>query len=250
MKQLITSSRFALLAFRRNPAASFFTIVLPLIFMVLFGTIFGGETMSNGAKVATFTVPGILALSLVSATFVNLAITTVFQREKGQLKRIRITPLRPVVFIASQIFAATVIVAIMTVLLIVVGKVLFDVTFNLDTLPTFLITVILATAVFSALGLALTTIIPNENAAPAFTNMIALPLYFVSDVFIQTDNPPAWLKWVGDIFPVKHLARALQPSFNPFLQNVEIPWAHWAVMAAWGIFGAIVAATRFKWSAS
>lgn len=250
MNQLATSTRFALLAFRRNSAATFFTVALPLIFMVLFGYIFGGERMNNGATVATFTVPGILALSLVSATFVNLAITTVFQREKGQLKRMRITPLKPWVFIASQIIAATVIVAIMTVLLVVLGKILFDVTFNFSTLPTFVVTLVLATACFSALGLALTTIIPNENAAPAFTNMIVLPLYFVSDVFIQADNPPAWMEWLGNVFPIKHLARSLQDSFNPFLENVEIPWDHWAVMAAWGLFGALVAATRFRWSSS
>ena len=51
---------FDLLIFRRNPAATFFTVVLPLIFLVLFTSIFGNDTLPNGQKVATLYVPGIL----------------------------------------------------------------------------------------------------------------------------------------------------------------------------------------------
>ena len=249
LKQWRTAAYFAVLSFRRNPAASFFTIILPVIFMLLFGSIFGDDVTDSGAKVVTYQVPGIIALSVVSAAFLNLAMTSVYRREVGQLKRIRSTPMPPLVYILAQVAAAFVIVAFMTLLMVVIGRLLFGVTFNLDTLPTFVISLIIATASFAALGLAITAIIPSQDAAPAITNFIVLPLYFVSDVFLITDDQTSGvIKWAGDVFPVKHLARSLQDSFNPLADSISIPWTDWAVMAAWGGFGVVVASRTFRWT--
>lgn len=248
--QLVTQSKYNLLIFRRNPAATFFTVVLPLIFLVLFTSFFGNEVIdSSGVRAANFYVPGILALAVVSATLVNLAITTTSRREEGVLKRVRGTPLRPWVFIVAQVLAGLVITAIMTVLVIVMGRLLFDVTFQFRALPGFLISLIIGTVIFSALGLALSTIIPSIEAAPAFTNAAVLPLYFVSDVFILSgDDTPRFLTLIGDIFPIKHLVEALTEAFNPFIDGVPLPWTNWLVMAAWGAFGLFVAITRFRWT--
>lgn len=249
ISQIANAAKFALLSFRRNPASTFFTVVLPLIFLILFGFIFGSEEISPGVKVTTFQVPGILALSIISATFVNLAITTTFRRELGQLKRIRSTPMPPVAYILGQVLASLVISAFMAVLVVAAGRLLFGVSFQRETTAVFVVSIVLGAMAFAALGLAVTAIIPSQDAAPAVTNMLALPLYFISDVFILIDdNTPAVIRWIGDIFPVKHLARALQPSFDPFLASVQVPWTHWMVIAAWGIFGVMVAATKFQWS--
>ena len=88
-RQLRSQVGYDLLAFRRNPAATFFTVVLPLIFLLLFTSIFGNEVLEgrDGLRAATFYVPGILALAIISATMVNLAMTTVTRREDGALKR-------------------------------------------------------------------------------------------------------------------------------------------------------------------
>lgn len=247
MNRLLTATKYALLSFRRNPAATFFTIIFPLVFLVLFGFIFGDEIDDSGAKVATFQVPGILALSIVSATFTNLAMTSVIRRENGQLKRLRGTPVRPVVWITAQMMAAFVIVAFMTVLVTVVGRLLFGVAFNVETLGVFIVTVLLGSLALSALGLAVTAVIPNEDAAPAVTNALTLPLYFVSDVFLMTGDAGGFIGRVGDFFPIKPLAQALQPSYNPFLDSVELPWSQWAVIAAWGIAGVVIAAKFFRW---
>ncbi|MFT7600792.1 MAG: ABC-2 type transport system permease protein [Acidimicrobiales bacterium] len=248
--QLKSQAGFDLLTFRRNPAATFFTVVLPLVFLVLFTSIFGNETIDsrNGARVATFYVPGILAMSLVSATMINLAITTTTRREQGILKRIRGTPLRPWVFVAAQVLAAVVIMAFSAFLVITIGWLLFDVSLQAKGVPALLISLVVGTATFSALGLALATIIPSVNAAPAITNAIALPLYFVSDVFIISDDSPRVINTIGNLFPIKHLGGALQESFNPFIEGTPMPWGHWAVIAGWGLVGAIVSVTRFRWT--
>lgn len=249
LRQIITSAKFSLLTFRRNPAASFFTIIFPLIFLLLFGFLFGSEKLDNGASVATFQVPGILALSLISATFVNLAINTTFRRELGQLKRLRSTPMPPIVYLAGQVVGAFAIVALMSFLVTLLGRVLFDTTFNVETLGVFLISLFLGTLAFSAMGFGITALIPSQDAAPAITNFIVLPLYFISDVFVRVDEEST-ISSIAGLFPVQHLARSLQQSYNPFLSTVEVPWTNWLVLAIWGAIGVAGSLLFFRWTPS
>ena len=239
---------FDLLIFRRNPAASFFTVILPLIFLVLFTSIFGNGTLENGASVATVYVPGILTLAIVSATAVNLAITMTTRRERGVLKRVRGTPVPPSVFILSQALAGTVIALVMTVLISVIGRVVYGVSLQLETAPSLIISIIVGAMSFAAIGLALTTIISSEDAAPAVTNAVFLPLYFISGVFVPDEGVPDWVSTVGNLFPVSHLNQALQESFNPFADGPAWPWNHWLVIAAWGAVAGAVALTKFRWT--
>ncbi len=246
--RIIRQLKFDLLIFRRNPAASFFTVILPLIFLVIFTSIFGNETLENGAQVATVYVPGILTLAIASATLVNPAITMTTRRERGMLKRVRSTPIPPWVFVLSQALAGFVIAAVMTVIITLIGRVLYGVELQFVTLPNLIISLLVGAMAFSALGLALTTIIPSEDAAPAVTNAIMLPLYFISGVFVPAESTPSWVDTVGNIFPVAHLNQALQESYNPFADGAAWPWDHWLVIAAWGVVGLIVTLKTFRWT--
>lgn len=250
MKKTLSAAKYALLSFRRNPAATFFTIIFPILFLMIFGFVFGNEDIGDGRKVATFIVPGILTLSIVSATYVNLAMGQVIRREAGQLKRLRGTPLSPFGHILGQILASLVIVVFMTMLVTVIGRIFFGVAFSWNSIVVFALSIALGSISFSALGLALTSVIPNEDAAPAITNATVFPLYFISDVFFfdtDDDDGGGFIDRLGDFFPIKPLTESLQPSYNPFIESVSIPWAKWAVIAAWGLAGVLVAARFFLW---
>lgn len=249
LAQLRSETSFNLLGFWRSPAATFFTVVLPLVFLVIFTSIFGNEIISStGARVATVYVPGILALALISATFMNQAIVTVIKRESGVLKAMRATPLPPWVYVGGQVGSSVVLTALMTVLVIGIGRFIYGVEIQANALPSLFISLALGAIAFSAMGLAITCVCPSEQAAPAITNMCVLPLYFVSDVFIPSDNAPRWMIVVGDIFPIKHLAHALGRTFDPFVAGVPMPGWRWLVIAAWGAFGVLVAVRWFRWT--
>ena len=73
------------------------------------------------------------------------------------------------------------------------------------TLLKFAVILVVGAASFAALGLAVTAVIPNADASPAVVNASILPLLFLSGIFIPLgDNSPAWIRWVGRIFPVRH----------------------------------------------
>jgi len=245
---VVAQAGFALRSFRRNPPAVFFSVLLPLIFLVLFSAIFGDARIdSRGIDLATYYVPAIAALAIVSTTFMNLAISVVVRRERGFLKRLRGTPLPPLAFVLGEVLAACALAVAIVATVIVFGAVFYGVAVPGLPLVTVAIGVVFGAAAFSAMGLALSTAIPNENSAPAIANAVALPLYFVSGLFFDTTQAPGWLRTIGEVLPLEHLFEMLLGPFEPGAHGVQLPLGHLAVVTAWGAVAVVVAARRFRW---
>ena len=237
-------------AFWRNPAAAFFTFAFPLIFMVLFNLLFGSQMIGPpGERIttSTFYVPAISAFAIITATFTNLAISVSFSREMGILKRVRGTPLPSWVYMVGRILHCVMLALALVALVTAFGALFYDVDVPTKTMPAVLIALAVGAASFSALGLAMTAVIPNADASPAIVNGTILPLLFISDVFIPLDEAPDWLLTVGDIFPVKHLSTAMQTAFNPFTEGSGFEWGDIGVIAAWGAVGLVLATRFFSW---
>lgn len=237
-------------AFWRNPPAAFFTVVFPLIFLVVFNLLFGnGEVQTDVGKVSgsTFYVASIAALSVISACYVNVSMGISFSRDAGTLKRLRGTPLPAWAYIfgrvAQGVFVAVLLVGVVTFF----GALFYDVSVPTKTMPAFIVTTLVGAATFSALGLAITSVIPNAEASPAVVNASILPLEFISGIFIPLDNAPDWLPKVADLFPVKHFADAMRTAFSPLTTGSGFEWDRLGVVALWGIAGAILAARYFSW---
>jgi ABC-2 type transport system permease protein len=238
--------------FWRTPVAAFFTIIFPLMFLVLFATLFGGEdpieiTGRGTFSVAQFYAPSLAVFAAASATYTNIGIGTAIARDEGILKRFRGTPLPTWIFMAGKIVSAMWVALIAVALMMSVGVVAYDVSIDLGRLPAALLTFLIGTGCFAALGLALAAVAPTGDSAPAIANATILPLAFVSDVFIAIGDPPAWLDTLGNIFPLKHFVRAFQDAFNPFVTDAAFRFDDLAVMLAWGIGGALFAIRFFSW---
>ncbi len=244
---VLHQSRFEIRTFVRDPAATFFTLALPVVFLVLFSTIFGGQTLDSGVESTTYFVPGIVALAVVSATFVNLAITLTQQRENGILKRVRGTPLPPWVFIAGRVVTAVAVGLAMAGLLVVIGRVVYGVAVPGAAIVGFVLTLAVGSATFSAIGIAITALIPTETAAPAVANAISLPLFFISGIFVPAENIPGWLLSIADVFPLKPFADALFVAFDPATSGLGFSFGDLAVVVAWGLAAVALAARTFGW---
>lgn len=226
-------------SFWRNPPAAFFTFAFPLLFMIIFGTIFGSEA-------ASFLTPAIIVFAVITATFTNLAMNITFARDLGVLKRMRGTPLPPWAYLAGRIGHAIAITLLLVVVVAAFGALVYGVPVPWEALPLILLVLAIAAASFSALGIALAGVVPNADAAPAIVNAVVLPLLFVSNVFIQMDTAPEWLNTVSRIFPVRHLADAVIGLYQRGA-DAGVPWTGMAVIAAWGVAGVLVALRFFSW---
>ena len=251
VKLALRQVRYENSAFWRNPAAAFFTIIFPLMFLAIFNLIFGNREVTDESggtySLSTFYVPGIMVFAVVGATYTNVAMSITFARDGGLLKRVRGTPLPSWSYLMGKVIHSVLLTALLVVIVTGAGWLAFGVDIPTNTLAAFLLTLAVAAATFCTLGLAVTSLIPNADAAPAIVNASILPLLFVSDVFIPLDDAPAWLTTVADVFPVRHMAQALHTSFNPIETGAGFEWVHLLVMAVWMVGGLVVTVRFFRW---
>ena len=249
LRLVLHQTRFDLLAFFRNRQSRFFTLILPILFLVIFVSVFGNHRVGPlQVKASTYYVPGLSALGLIAASFVNLVISITAQREAGVLKRRRATPVPAWALIAGRAVTAVVVgLGVMTVLLLL-GRFAYGVRLPAGTLPGVVVTAVVGAVTFCCLGYALSTAIHSADAAQPMVQAIMLPLYFISGVFIPNVNLPTWLRDVARVFPVQHLADGLHHAFDPTTHGSGIVWSDLGVLALWAAAGLTVALTRFSWT--
>lgn len=241
--------RFEQKVFWRSPAAVFFTVMFPVIFLLIFSSLFGGETIEElGIKTTVYYVPGIITLAVVSASLVSTAIRLTELRESGRLKRVRGTPLPPWAFVAGRLGNAFVVSVLMVVLVTAIGRVLYDVPIPTGTIPALLVTLLVGAFAFCTLGFALTALIPNEDAAPAVTNFTVLPLYFLSGVFIPQNEIPQGVLDFSSVFPIRHFFECFLTAYDPTTTGAGFEWGHLGILALWGVAGLLLALRFFRWT--
>ncbi|MDE2764924.1 MAG: ABC transporter permease [Chloroflexota bacterium] len=242
--------RYENAGFWRNPLAAFFTIAFPLMFLVIFNLLFGSTELDVEGGVistSTFYVPGITVMGVIGACYTNVALGVCFSRDGGLLKRVRGTPLPGWALLFGKVGHAVLLAMLLVVIILAAGVLFYGVDIPSNALPAFVVSLALGAAVFCALGLAITAVIPNADAAPAVVNASILPLLFISDVFIPLHDAPAWLTTFADVFPVSHFAGALHTAFNPFETGLGFEVLDLAILAAWGVAGLALAVRFFRW---
>jgi ABC-2 type transport system permease protein len=245
LQRVLVQLRADLKVFLRNPAALFFGAILPVVFLCLFVSIFGNERIPERGNIrtATLQVPAFIVLAVVSTSFVGLAIGLTRVRESGVLK-----PVTPWIVFGGRIGTAVFTALVTTVLLMAIGYVAFGVDVPTSTLPGFICALVLGAATYCALGIAFSRLISSEDAAPAMTNAIVLPLYFISGVFVPINQLPDGLRQVASVLPVEPFVHALTVTFDPSTTGAGFDVSDLAVMAAWGLAGLVLAVRFFVWT--
>ena len=228
--------------FWRNPTAAFFSFVLPLIFLFLFGAVFSGSQANLDVL-----VPGIAGLSVMATTFNALATQMTFLREQGVLKRVRGTPLPGTSYLSGIIGSAATNAVIQILIIIVAGKFFFGLGWPKDWAELALFTV-LGVACFASMGVAFSHVIPNFEAAPAYTNLVFLPMIFISGVFFDVDHVPTFLRDIANALPLVHVINGISAALvtgAPIADHLS----DLAVVAVWTLACVILAVRGFSWSA-
>jgi ABC-2 type transport system permease protein len=245
---LLHQLRYDQKVFWRNPAAVFFTVAFPVVLLLIFATVFGDQTIGNtGLKVTKYYVPAIITLAVVSATMQTLAMQLVIARDDGRLKRGRGTPMPSWVFIAGRVGNSVVVAVLMLAVVSVIGALLYGVSIPWERIPELLLVLAIGAASFSCLGIALTAIIPSQDAAAPIVNAILLPLYFLSGVFIPEDQLPDGVIDFANHFPVRPFFQSVFDAYLPG-NGSAIAWNHLLVVGIWGVAGLVLAIRFFRWT--
>ena len=252
-KLLLAQTGYQLKLFYRVPAAMFFTLALPLVMLVLLNAVFGSDNVGSGSQVwpqRQFYTAGLAVFAAVTATYTNLANMIPIRRDEGVLKRWRSTPLPTWIYVGGAIGSSVILAAFNVVVMLGLGVVAYGIEIDPAKLPAAILTLVVGVGSFAALGMAVAAVVPTASAASAVANATILPLAFVSNVFVPVDGAPRWVQVVGDLFPLKAFAGAFQDAFNPAVIGAACAPGRLSFIAAWGLVGAVIAVTRFRWEPS
>jgi ABC-2 type transport system permease protein len=233
----------------RNPAAAGFSFVFPILLLLIFASTGSSSKITElgnpPIKFVQYYIPAIVAFGVMGACFTNLAISMCYKRESGVLKRVRGTPLPAWAYLGGVVGNSVIVSIILAALVIAMGIIFYGVTF-----PNHLLALILALAVgaatFCVLGLAVTSVIPNADAAPALVNIFFFPLVAISGVFFPVKQGTILAK-IGSVFPMKHFIDATFNAFDPRVGGNGIKGSSLLVMGIWGLAGLLFAVGRFRW---
>lgn len=253
-------TRIEVKTFFRTPEQVFFTFLLPVLFLVIFATIFSGELEGppgvEEVEFAQYFVPGMIATGVFSATFASLAMTISIEQHEGLLRRLSGTPLPRSAYFAGKIGLAVVTSAMEVVLILGLGIVVFGI--DVPTEPVkwlvFAGVFLLGIAACSLLGIAYTRVIRTGASAPAIVQPPYLVLQFISGVFLQYDQVPQGLKVVASLFPLKWMVQGFRYTFLPEWVAQDDYGGGWQVdqvflvLAAWFVVSFLLAKFLFRWN--
>lgn len=233
----------------RTPRSAFFTLVFPLILLLLIDSTNSGTVTATGGKVdfAQYFTPSLAIFGLSFACYTSLVFSIPRAREQGILKRIRSTPLPPSTYLAALIAVALLAGLASVTLMVIVGVAAFGVHVYVHMLPAAIVTLVIGGLCLASLGMAVSSFVGRADTAPIVANVTLLPLTFISGVFAPMHDAPGWVTAIAHFFPLSHLVDAFFGTFSPHTTGAGFAWGHLAVMLVWTMVGARVAVSRFRW---
>jgi ABC-2 type transport system permease protein len=246
MRLLRHELRSQLRLYWRSRELAFFTFALPLIMFFLLGSVYGNDRIKSegGVRAADYLLAGMLGYGAIATGFAGLSIMLVIRRESGILKRVRATPLPAWVYVVALLGTTLIAFALEAVCMLAIGRAYFHT--HMHNIVSLAVALLLGAATFTALGLALTSLIKAAEGSSAVVNAIYLPVSFLSGAFFSPHSFPAVLRAISNALPLVYVIRLVR---DIALRNQQL-WdrpGDVAVIVGWGLVGAIVAARRFRW---
>jgi ABC-2 type transport system permease protein len=251
LRLVLVQTRYQLVSIARNRRAMVLGVVFPVLLLVMFNSVFvkGTDTTSvNGARVAAhaYFAGGMLAYAIMSAAFTQVALGLVGQRESGQLKPLRGTPVPAWTFIVAIVLRAVVTVGLTAVVLLAIAGLGYGVPISRSALGEIALYVVLGTATMCSLGVGVTALLSDLDSASAALPLASVVLALISGIFVPIDQLPDWLEHVARVFPVYHLAAGLQSALGVG-GPTGLDAGNATALVVWAVAGIVLATRRFRW---
>ncbi len=192
-----------------------------------------------------FFVPGILAMSLMNSGVIGLSTAFVVYRERGILRRIRVTPFPLTSFILARVISQLLVAGLQAVILIGMAWAFFGL--HLRGNPLVLLLAIAAGALaFLAIGFAISGIAPNAETAASYANLVTFPMLFLSGIFFSMENAPAWLRPITKVLPLSYLVDALREPMS-FGNGLNAIWLDLLALLLTFVIAMAIAVRFFRW---
>ncbi|WP_055482558.1 ABC transporter permease [Sphaerimonospora mesophila] len=217
----------------REPGA-IFSLLIPLFILVVFGSsIEPGDTML---------LPMALAIAVGLVGLYLLPTTMATYRERGILRRLSTTPVRPGNLLVVQLLLQFVLALTACALLLVVAGTVLGAHLPTRVLPGAL-TFLLGTAAMFAVGLLIAALAPNGRAANGIGVLLYFPMAYLAGLMQPTDQMPDILARIGEYTPLGAFRQSLRDVWTGGSPSALLL----GVMAAYAVAISIAAAKFFRW---
>jgi ABC-2 type transport system permease protein len=194
-----------------------------------------------------FLVPGILAMSVMNAGVIGLSTSFVAYRERGILRRIKVTPFRLTSFILARVLAQLIIAVAQAVILVGLAWLVFGLHLR-GNIALIAFMIVLGSLSFLAIGFAVSGIANNVETAASYANLITFPMLFLSGVFFDLNNAPTWLQPITKILPLTYLVNGLRDPMTRG-SGISAVWVDILVLTGFFVVAMAIAVKFFRWDA-
>jgi ABC-2 type transport system permease protein len=238
-------TRNELRLYLREPVVVFFSLLFPTVLVIILGCI--PSFREHKPEIGGGTYVGIyvgvalaLGLAILGLQFVPAVLS--LYRERGILRRLATTPVRPAGLLGAQLASAMLVAIVSGLLVTAVGRVFFGVKLP-GQIAGYLMAYILSAAGVFAVGLLVAALVPTGKAGNAVGTLLFFPLMFFAGLWAPREVMPKIIQRIGDFTPLGAGERALYETAGghwPSLLPVVVLIGYLVV------FGA-AAARLFRW---
>jgi ABC-2 type transport system permease protein len=202
---------------------------------------------TNPISFIDFFVPGILAMSLMNSGVIGLSTAFVIYRERGILRRIKVTPFPLGSFILARVVSQLVIAVAQSIILAGLAMLIFGMEIR-GNLRLILLVILVGALAFLAIGFAISGISRNAETAASYANLVTFPMLFLSGVFFSIDSAPAWLRPITRVLPLTYLVDALREPMTRG-RGLGAIWLDLVVLLGTFVVAMAFAIRFFRWDA-
>ncbi len=231
--------------FLREKVALLGVFVLPVGLVIGFGFIpdFGKSQKTLSGQSGTEYIAALgIALVLVSIGLQGIPMVVAQYRERGILRRLGVTPVRPLTMLVAKlaVYAGSAVVSALFVL--VAGGVVFHV--PAPARPGwFIASFALGMAALFSLGMLVSAVAPTARSATGLAMALFFPNMFFGGIYFPTDAMSPTLREIGDFTPLGSTLHAIRGSW----QGNDLRLEYLGIMAAWALVATLLAVRYFRW---
>ena len=222
----------------RDKITLFYSLAFPLLLMIGLGYYFNEQYQQLQI------VAGVTAISTIFWGMQGIAFQVHVQRNRGVYKLLKLTPMPLASFIVIMVLARTFIGVLINIIVWLVGIFTFSIDLtSLTVVNTFLL-LIVGSLCFTSIGFVISNLARNEAQISMFSNLIQLPMIFMSEAFYSLKNAPEWVVFIGKMLPFEHYVKALR---GLMLGENSVLLAGLGIPIIYLVFALLISILTFKW---
>lgn len=209
-----------------------------------FLTIETREVNAHNLRYIEFLLPGLIALSVMQMSVFSVAFVFTQYKEKGILKRLLATPMKPIQFVAANAITRLIVSVLQAAIFIALGVLLFKV-HMVGSYPLLALCVVLGALMFLGLGFTISGFAKTTDAVPVFANLVVFPMMFLGGTFFAISNMPGWLQVIAKFLPLTYFSTSVRDIMTKGAGLADV-WPNILGMVVWAVILITLATITFR----